>query len=41
LESYEGALVVVTHDRRMRAGFAGSHLELDGGRPALEDRRSA
>ncbi|MEV0586641.1 TlrC/CarA/OleB/SrmB family ABC-F type ribosomal protection protein [Nonomuraea sp. NPDC050310] len=34
LESYTGALVVVTHDRRMRAGFSGRHLELDAGHVA-------
>ncbi|WP_101786646.1 ABC-F family ATP-binding cassette domain-containing protein [Nonomuraea indica] len=28
---YRGALVVVTHDRRLRAAFTGSRLELDGG----------
>ena len=32
LEGYAGALVVVTHDRRMRARFEGAHLELDAGR---------
>ncbi|MEV4168089.1 TlrC/CarA/OleB/SrmB family ABC-F type ribosomal protection protein [Nonomuraea sp. NPDC049709] len=31
LGSYEGALVIVTHDRRLRAGFTGSHLELSAG----------
>jgi macrolide transport system ATP-binding/permease protein len=31
LTSYEGALVIVTHDRRMRAAFTGSHLELHEG----------
>ncbi|MGW3347722.1 ABC-F family ATP-binding cassette domain-containing protein [Nonomuraea rubra] len=31
LTSYEGALVIVTHDRRMRAAFTGSHLELNAG----------
>ncbi|MDR8408585.1 ATP-binding cassette domain-containing protein [Nonomuraea sp. 3-1Str] len=31
LVSYEGALVVVTHDRRLRASFTGSRLELDEG----------
>ncbi|MEV0827830.1 ABC-F family ATP-binding cassette domain-containing protein [Nonomuraea rubra] len=31
LTSYEGALVIVTHDRRMRAAFTGSHLELHAG----------
>ncbi|MFB4320108.1 TlrC/CarA/OleB/SrmB family ABC-F type ribosomal protection protein [Actinomadura sp. 21ATH] len=33
LAMYEGALVVVTHDRRMRSRFTGSRLELRGGRP--------
>ncbi|MGW0199172.1 TlrC/CarA/OleB/SrmB family ABC-F type ribosomal protection protein [Nonomuraea sp. NPDC003201] len=28
LAAYRGALVVVTHDRRLRAAFTGSHLEL-------------
>ncbi|MER5999150.1 ribosomal protection-like ABC-F family protein [Nonomuraea angiospora] len=28
LAAYRGALVVVTHDRRLRAAFPGSHLEL-------------
>ncbi|MEV0388633.1 ribosomal protection-like ABC-F family protein [Nonomuraea sp. NPDC050643] len=28
LTSYGGALVIVTHDRRLRAAFTGSHLEL-------------
>ncbi|MFE0099101.1 ABC-F family ATP-binding cassette domain-containing protein [Streptomyces sp. NPDC059009] len=32
LERYEGALVLVTHDRRTRSRFRGSHLALDGGR---------
>jgi macrolide transport system ATP-binding/permease protein len=31
LALYRGALVVVTHDRRLRAAFAGSRLELDRG----------
>ncbi|AQZ67942.1 Transcriptional regulator, GntR family domain / Aspartate aminotransferase [[Actinomadura] parvosata subsp. kistnae] len=31
LTSYEGALVIVTHDRRMRAAFTGAHLELRAG----------
>ncbi|MBP2366904.1 macrolide transport system ATP-binding/permease protein [Pseudonocardia parietis] len=31
LASYEGALVVVTHDRRLRATFTGTRLELAGG----------
>ncbi|MBN6050604.1 TlrC/CarA/OleB/SrmB family ABC-F type ribosomal protection protein [Nonomuraea sp. RK-328] len=30
LEAYQGMLVVVTHDRRLRDRFAGSHLELPG-----------
>ncbi|MFI6874427.1 TlrC/CarA/OleB/SrmB family ABC-F type ribosomal protection protein [Streptomyces sp. NPDC050400] len=36
LASYEGALVVVTHDRRMRERFRGARLELAGGRPVVE-----
>ncbi|OUC91725.1 ATP-binding cassette domain-containing protein, partial [Streptosporangium minutum] len=31
LGRYEGALVIVTHDRRMRAAFTGSRLELRSG----------
>ncbi|MFG3436687.1 ABC-F family ATP-binding cassette domain-containing protein [Nonomuraea sp. NPDC047897] len=34
LISFRGALVVVTHDRRLRATFAGSHLELEAGTAA-------
>ncbi|MFB9475184.1 TlrC/CarA/OleB/SrmB family ABC-F type ribosomal protection protein [Nonomuraea salmonea] len=34
LASYEGALMIVTHDRRLRATFTGSHLELRNGAPA-------
>ncbi|MEV0666020.1 ribosomal protection-like ABC-F family protein [Actinomadura luteofluorescens] len=34
LASYRGALVVVTHDRRLRAAFTGTHLELAEGRLA-------
>ncbi|MET8339127.1 TlrC/CarA/OleB/SrmB family ABC-F type ribosomal protection protein [Streptosporangium canum] len=34
LSHYEGALVIVTHDRRMRAGFTGSRLELRSGTTA-------
>ncbi|MEU4540750.1 ATP-binding cassette domain-containing protein [Streptosporangium sp. NPDC023825] len=34
LAGYGGALVIVTHDRRMRAAFTGSHLELKAGRVA-------
>jgi macrolide transport system ATP-binding/permease protein len=30
LTSYRGALVIVTHDRRLRATFTGTHLELNG-----------
>ena len=32
LASYQGALVIVTHDRRMRARFTGTHLALRDGR---------
>ena len=32
LTTYQGALVVVTHDRRMRSRFTGSHLTLHEGR---------
>ncbi|WP_329098707.1 TlrC/CarA/OleB/SrmB family ABC-F type ribosomal protection protein [Actinomadura citrea] len=32
LASYQGALVVVTHDRRLRAAFTGARLELTEGR---------
>ncbi|MFG2628910.1 TlrC/CarA/OleB/SrmB family ABC-F type ribosomal protection protein [Streptomyces sp. NPDC048473] len=32
LAGYPGAVVVVTHDRRMRARFTGNHLELSAGR---------
>ncbi|WP_433237108.1 ATP-binding cassette domain-containing protein [Streptosporangium sp. CA-135522] len=31
LIGYEGALVIVTHDRRMRTAFTGSRLELQAG----------
>ncbi|MFF9025930.1 TlrC/CarA/OleB/SrmB family ABC-F type ribosomal protection protein [Streptomyces eurythermus] len=34
LTDYRGAVVVVTHDRRMRQRFAGSRLGLDAGRVA-------
>ncbi|WP_106401330.1 ribosomal protection-like ABC-F family protein [Actinocorallia populi] len=34
LASYQGALVVVTHDRRLRAAFTGERLELAGGAAA-------
>ncbi|GLW99951.1 TlrC/CarA/OleB/SrmB family ABC-F type ribosomal protection protein [Microtetraspora sp. NBRC 16547] len=34
LAGYQGALVVVTHDRRMRSRFTGSHLTLRDGRVA-------
>ncbi|UBU13351.1 TlrC/CarA/OleB/SrmB family ABC-F type ribosomal protection protein [Nonomuraea gerenzanensis] len=33
LTTYRGALVIVTHDRRMRAAFIGSHLELSAPTP--------
>ncbi|MET9295924.1 TlrC/CarA/OleB/SrmB family ABC-F type ribosomal protection protein [Streptomyces sp. NPDC003077] len=32
LTGYQGAVVVVTHDRRMRSRFTGSHVELREGR---------
>ncbi|MER6814715.1 ribosomal protection-like ABC-F family protein [Spirillospora sp. NPDC000708] len=32
LDGYQGALVIVTHDRRMRASFTGRRLELRDGR---------
>ncbi|UGT42726.1 ATP-binding cassette domain-containing protein [Nocardia yamanashiensis] len=43
LESYPGAVVLVTHDRRMRARFEGRRLELRAGRidPAEPLSRSA
>ncbi|MFF4699529.1 TlrC/CarA/OleB/SrmB family ABC-F type ribosomal protection protein [Streptomyces chattanoogensis] len=34
LADYQGALVIVTHDRRMRSRFTGSHLTLCDGRVA-------
>ncbi|MEU9123483.1 TlrC/CarA/OleB/SrmB family ABC-F type ribosomal protection protein [Streptomyces sp. NPDC048506] len=34
LTDYQGAVVVVTHDRRMRSRFSGSHLSLSEGRIA-------
>jgi macrolide transport system ATP-binding/permease protein len=34
LAGYPGAVVIVTHDRRMRARFTGTHLELRAGRVA-------
>uniref|UniRef100_UPI003F492B15 ribosomal protection-like ABC-F family protein n=1 Tax=Nonomuraea bangladeshensis TaxID=404385 RepID=UPI003F492B15 len=39
LVAYEGALVIVTHDRRVRARFTGSHLELRAGRAERPGRR--
>lgn len=33
LTAYTGALVIVTHDRRMRATFTGTHLHLVNGHP--------
>ncbi|MFF0865042.1 ABC-F family ATP-binding cassette domain-containing protein [Nonomuraea sp. NPDC003560] len=38
LAHYEGALVVVTHDRRLRAAFTGTHLELAPARPSERAR---
>ncbi|MFI6483373.1 ABC-F family ATP-binding cassette domain-containing protein [Nonomuraea sp. NPDC050663] len=32
LVDYPGALVIVTHDRRMRSRFTGTHVELDAGK---------
>lgn len=32
LAGYEGAVVIVTHDRRMRTRFTGTRVELDAGR---------
>ncbi|MFI6698234.1 TlrC/CarA/OleB/SrmB family ABC-F type ribosomal protection protein [Streptomyces sp. NPDC050509] len=37
LAGYRGAVVVVTHDRRMRARFTGTHLELDAGQVAQHE----
>ncbi|MGW6907314.1 ribosomal protection-like ABC-F family protein [Streptomyces sp. NPDC054940] len=34
LDTYPGTLIVVSHDRRLRQSFRGSHLRLDGGRAA-------
>ncbi|WP_424533762.1 hypothetical protein ACOZ38_25855 [Sphaerisporangium viridialbum] len=31
LAGYPGAVVIVTHDRRMRTRFTGTHLELGAG----------
>ncbi|WP_046500712.1 ribosomal protection-like ABC-F family protein [Streptomyces odonnellii] len=36
LRTYEGAVVVVSHDRRFRAGFTGGRLELRAGRVVQE-----
>ncbi|MGW6741051.1 ABC-F family ATP-binding cassette domain-containing protein [Streptomyces sp. NPDC055025] len=36
LRSYAGALVVVSHDRRFRAGFTGARVELRSGRVVRE-----
>ncbi|MFF4196065.1 ABC-F family ATP-binding cassette domain-containing protein [Nonomuraea sp. NPDC001831] len=38
LAHYEGALVVVTHDRRLRAAFTGTHLELAPAPPSDRTR---
>jgi macrolide transport system ATP-binding/permease protein len=35
LTSYRGALVIVTHDRRLRAAFTGTRLELSAGAAAV------
>ncbi|AKH85898.1 tylosin resistance protein TlrC [Streptomyces sp. CNQ-509] len=37
LAGYAGALVVVTHDRRMRARFTGNRLHLDAGTPRPQE----
>lgn len=37
LVDYRGAVVVVTHDRRMRARFSGAGLTMDGGRITRAD----
>lgn len=34
LSCYQGAVVVVTHDRRMRSRFTGRHMELNAGHVA-------
>ncbi|GAA3107689.1 TlrC/CarA/OleB/SrmB family ABC-F type ribosomal protection protein [Streptomyces echinatus] len=41
LAGYRGAVVVVTHDRRMRDRFTGRHLELDAGRLARAEQAAA
>ncbi|QXE35031.1 ATP-binding cassette domain-containing protein [Streptomyces sp. GMY02] len=41
LRTYEGALVVVSHDRRFRAGFTGRRLELRAGRVVQDVQESA
>ncbi|MFI0809469.1 TlrC/CarA/OleB/SrmB family ABC-F type ribosomal protection protein [Streptomyces echinatus] len=41
LAGYRGAVVVVTHDRRMRDRFTGRHLELDAGRLARAEQSAA
>ncbi|MEV4366619.1 ABC-F family ATP-binding cassette domain-containing protein [Nonomuraea sp. NPDC049637] len=38
LAHYEGALVAVTHDRRLRAAFTGTHLELTPAPPSDRTR---
>lgn len=39
LRTYEGAVVVVSHDRRFRAGFSGRRLELRAGHVVQEGAR--
>jgi macrolide transport system ATP-binding/permease protein len=41
LMSYSGAVVVVTHDRRMRTRFTGTHLELRTGQALVASGRHA
>ncbi|MFJ4582475.1 TlrC/CarA/OleB/SrmB family ABC-F type ribosomal protection protein [Streptomyces echinatus] len=41
LAGYRGAVVVVTHDRRMRDRFTGRHLELNAGRLARAEQSAA
>ena len=41
LADYPGALVLVTHDRRMRSRFTGSRMEVRDGVVPVRHRRSA
>lgn len=41
LAAYEGAVVVVSHDRRFRSGFMGERLELRSGRVSAVARPGA